>query len=244
MTLPTFLVAGAQKCGTSSLAGLLRRHPQIFMAQPKELHYFDHKIGRGLDWYAEQFTPGPDQVQVGEATPVYLYDPVLRKRIMETLPDASIIVILREPVRRAYSQYWHSSRLGYEKAPTFEEALDLEAVRAKSDLRSDRIRHAYVDRGRFIDQLLDLESGFGRDQLHVLLLEDLIEDRVTTLARAFDFLKISTEPAAKIKQQWKAKYTLPPINPETRVRLLDEFRPYNERLAAWLGRDLSAWDTA
>ena len=97
MPLPTLVIAGAQKCGTSTLHGLLRDHPQVFMSRPKEVHFFDRHWTRGLDWYSSQFTPARAHVHAGESTPLYTYDAEARQRMVETLPRASIIVVLRDP---------------------------------------------------------------------------------------------------------------------------------------------------
>src|SRR6476646_8031988 len=125
MPLPTMLVAGVQKCGTGTIRTALGLHPQIMMTRIKELHFFDRRFDRGVDWYEDQFDPGPQHKHFGEATPDYIYDPAARQRMAETLPEAKFIVMLRDPVERAYSQYWLIKRKGWEDK-TFEEALDLE----------------------------------------------------------------------------------------------------------------------
>ncbi len=255
MSLPTLVIAGAQKCGTSTLHRLLRSHPQVFMSVPKELHYFDRYWRRGLDWYSSQFTPGPEHLHAGESTPVYLYRPAARRRMMTSLPDAKIVVALRDPVKRAYSHYWHSKRLEVDAAVSFEQALELEASRVAEKIKKNRSRYSYLDRGHYIDQLLDLGQVYGPEQLHIILLEDLIADRVGCLERLFAFLDISTGPASTLKQQWKNRYRVrndgsddakaaayPPMAPETRKRLVEHYRPYNDRLATWSGLDLSEWN--
>ncbi len=253
MSLPTFVIVGAQKCGTSTLHRMLRDHPQVFMSRPKELHFFDRHWDRGLGWYAEQFTPGPRQVHAGESTPIYLYDTTSRQRLIDSLPEARMVAILRDPAKRAYSHYWHSRRLGRDQVPTFEEAIDLEASRLASDDKDGRARHSYVDRGHYLEQLRVFEAAYGRNRLHVLLLEDLTEQRVRSLEDLFTFLDIAVEPAATIQPRWANPYRLnlgktkpepasyPPLSPDTHHRLAEHFRPHNEALAAWLGRDLSHW---
>jgi len=256
MSLPTLVIAGAQKCGTSTLTLLLRKHPQVFMSMPRELHFFDRRWRRGLEWYSSHFDPTPEHVHAGESTPLYLYIPLARERMMATLPDAKIVVALRDPAKRAYSHYWHSKRLDHEAAPSFEAALELEASRVASNVKRGRARFTYLDRGHYIDQILDLEQTYGPDQLQVVLLDDLIADRGAVLARLFTFLDISTEPAQTIPAQWKNRYRIrgdqseqaavvayPPMTPGTRAMLVEHYGPYNDRLAGWLGRDLSEWNT-
>ena len=254
MPLPTLVIAGAQKCGTSSLSATLRQHPEIFMSKPKELHFFDRRFKKGLGHYASHFVDGADHPHRGEATPVYMYDPEARRRMAETLPDAKIVVILRDPVQRAYSHFWHERRLGREDMTTFEEALAVEAERRVNGTRLDRMKYSYVDRGRYLDQILSLAEGHGRDNVHVMLLEDLTQERLPTLRELLTFLDVDPAPAESVPERWTNRYRVatddgkmqalayPPIAPETRERLVEEFREPNDRLAAWLGRDLSAWN--
>lgn len=253
MPLPTFVIAGAQKCGTSSLSATLRQHPQFFMSKPKELHFFDRHFSRGLAWYEDQFAPGPGQSQWGEATPAYIYDAEARSRLAETLPGTKVVVILRDPAKRAYSHYWHSHRLGHEDQP-FEEALELEPKRLAEGARATRAQFSYSDRGHYVDQLEDLAAAHGRELVHVMLLEDLIADRTTTLQGLLHFLDADVEPLEAIEEIHTNKYrvrneksgkvqpvTYPPMNPATRERLKGQFAGSTQRLADWLGRDLSVW---
>lgn len=254
MPLPTFVIAGAQKCGTSTLVATLRRHPQVHMAKPKELHFFDRKRDEGLEWYAEQFTPKGKQIAWGEASPTYVYEDVARQAMCDGLPDAQFVVILRDPAKRAYSHFWHSQRLDFETVETFEEALDLEPERMASPERRDRMRFSYLDRGHYIEQIEDLVARHDRDKVHVMLLDDLGNDRVPTLEKLMNFIGVDPAYASSIKEQHTNKYRVgergnqkvvsyPPMPPETRARLVEHFRPWNDRLGEWLGRDLSAWNT-
>ncbi len=253
MPLPTFVIAGAQKCGTSSLGATLRRHPQAYVAPGKELHFFNRDHGQGLDAYAERFTPAPHHRAWGEATPAYIYDADARRRMCEALPEARIVVILRDPVQRAYSHYWHSRRIKVERLDTFEAALDAEPARL-TGTPGARMHGSYVDRGHYIDQLESLTAQHDPGLVHVMLFDDLKGDRTAALRGLFGFLGIDEEPADSIEEQWKNRYRVrtdggkpvptsyPPLDPETRARLVEHFGPSNARLATWLGRDLSAWD--
>lgn len=261
MPLPTFLIAGAQRCGTSTLAAYLRRHPRIFMARPKELHFFDGHFDRGPSWYSAQFNPKPRHVHLGEATPIYAFDAEARERMAEVVPDARIILIFRDPAKRAYSHYWHAVRDRNETISTFTEAVDLESARLASGKREDLVHHSYVARGHFIDQVEAIEALYGREQMHVMLFDDLVADRERSLRQIFGFLGLPRAPAAKIHEVWaghrrasgdvitdeqliKKRRTAPypPLDAEMRARLVEHFRPYNDRLGAWMGRDLSSWN--
>lgn len=266
MPLPTFVIVGAQKCGTSSLHRLLRQHPQVHMSRTKELHFFDRHFDRGLDWYAEQFTPGRRHQHSGETTPSYMYKEGARKRLIATLPDARIVMILRNPADRAYSHYWHDvRRLEQERRSqpvpdTFEAALAQERPELLPELAGGDVEGggtgrplSYVGRGEYLDQVEPLEAAYGRDRLHVMLLEDLLADRTAALRGLFRFLGVDEEPAESVREVHANRYRRPdesgqvkaaeyqPMRPETRAVLVEHFTPHNERLGAWLGRDLSHW---
>ncbi|MEX2132610.1 MAG: sulfotransferase domain-containing protein, partial [Acidimicrobiia bacterium] len=145
--LPTFLIAGAMRCGTTSLNAYLREHDEITVGQPKEVHFFDQNYERGIDWYLQHF-PGSDTAKaIGEATPAYLYFPEVAERIATTLPDVKILLLLRDPVDRAHSHYWHNRSVGREKLEFAEaiaawrEFLD----KHPTDKNWSRVQQAIVD---------------------------------------------------------------------------------------------------
>ncbi|MEO8330056.1 MAG: sulfotransferase, partial [Candidatus Nanopelagicales bacterium] len=103
MILPSVIIAGAQKSGTTTLRGMMAQHPDVFMSTPKELHYFDSYYDRGIEWYSSCFAAGASFMHRGESTPFYMYNPTARKRMLTTLPELKVICILRNPIDRAYS---------------------------------------------------------------------------------------------------------------------------------------------
>src|SRR4051812_42429120 len=105
---PDFLIVGAAKAGTTSLAAYLAEHPDVFMARRKELHFFgrEKEYRRGWEWYCSHFEGAGDARAVGEATPDYMWRERAVERIAQDLPKARIIATLRHPVDRAYSHYW------------------------------------------------------------------------------------------------------------------------------------------
>ena len=112
MKNPDFLILGAQRCGTSSLHHWLSQHPDIWLPDEKELHFFDLNWHAGPSWYRGMFTD--DGRVVGEATPIYLFYPNVDDWVHEVAPDCKFIVLLRDPVDRAYSHYHHALRTGVE----------------------------------------------------------------------------------------------------------------------------------
>jgi Sulfotransferase domain len=270
MTLPNFLIVGAMKCGTTTLHGVLGQHPQVFLPSHKELHFFGHRYAKGVDWYAAQFTPSPWQTAVGEATPIYMFEPVQRLRMVTLLPDIKIVAIVRDPVARAYSHYWYNRARALESALTFEGAVELEQS-GQPPKAHDHRKRTYLARGHYIDQLLPLEESYGRDRLHVMLMEDLLGNTEECLRSLLEFLEVDASMAPRLSlphdnsfgkrrpkglkraepgpasDALRAAYEAlpegryPSIDEETRSTLGDLFSLSNDRLGQWLGRDLSHW---
>ena len=103
VTLPDFLGVGTQKGGTTYLYELLKRHPQVFLAKPKEQHFFSLHWQRGADWYRRQFASSEESQICGEITPYYLFHPEARAN-QSLVPNVKLIVLLRDPVERALSR--------------------------------------------------------------------------------------------------------------------------------------------
>ena len=131
--LPSFIIIGAQRCGTTSLYDYLSHHPQIIPSPVKELFYFDDYYTRPIEWYKSFFPTKKEQeklerdlvasVITGEASPSYFFHPYAAKRIKETLPQIKLILVLRDPIERAYSHYTHIKRVNREPL-SFEEAIE------------------------------------------------------------------------------------------------------------------------
>jgi sulfotransferase family protein len=187
--LPTFLIIGAMRSGTSTLARTVAQHPQVFLPRGKEVHFFDHHFDRGVDWYRTWFQGAGSVPAVGEATPTYLYNDKARHRMAEILPDSRLIAILRNPVDRAYSHYWHNCRRGREPL-SFQEALAVEQRRLAEAPQARRGRYAYMDRGRYLRQLLAVVDLYPRGALLVLILEEFSRDPVKGLREVWRFLGV------------------------------------------------------
>ena len=175
--LPTFLIVGAQKSGTTSLVHYLAAHPQVY-ARIDEVHFFDRNYERGLDWYSSQFE---DAVVVGESSPEYMFRPEVPPRVAADLPGVKLVAILRDPVDRAYSHYWHNRTRGHEPL-SFEAALDAEADREPD-------RYGYVARGRYHEQLERFSAP-----VHIVVAERMWRDGAAAMAPLHEYLGL-TEPA-------------------------------------------------
>jgi hypothetical protein len=164
--VPDLVVIGAPKAGTTSLARWLSTHPQVRMSATKELSFFDEHFERGIHWYSSQLPASEPGVVVGEATPTYLGDPLAPARVAMTIPEAKFVAVLREPVSRAWSNYWFFCQLGVERR-SWEAAL-----RAEQEGADDRT--GYLRRGHYAQQLARWDDAVGADRVLVLLFDDLL----------------------------------------------------------------------
>jgi sulfotransferase family protein len=187
--LPTFIVVGAQRAGTTYLAQLLSSHPDVYMA-PGETHYFTRagadRTQAELREYSAFFEGAGDQAAVGEKTPSYLYFPWVPEMIARHLPGVKLIVLLRDPIKRAYSHYWRTVRVGREPL-SFRRALAAEPERLTQS-HMHRVQYSYQDRGRYVPQLRRYLNVFPRAQLHLEVTEDMHADPRATLSRVTAFL--------------------------------------------------------
>jgi Sulfotransferase domain len=178
---PTFLIIGAPKCGTTSLAYWLMDHPEVHMPPEKELYFFDAEFERGPDWYRARLN-GTGSRAVGEATPAYLATAEAPERIASFVPQTRLIALLRDPVDRAYSHYQHWAQEKQEHR-NFAEVVEFELSRPPIDEArvwdpNQPEPYSYLAFGRYHRQLQRYLRHFSREQLLVLLLEDLRDDPV------------------------------------------------------------------
>ena len=255
--LPGFLLVGAQRCGTTSLSRTLDEHPAVFSAVlHEEVHFFDVSYRRGMSWYRSHFpllavarrsgrAVGVTPVSF-ESSPYYMFHPLAAERIARDLPGVRLLVLLRDPVERAYSGHAHEVAHGFESEP-FEAALELEPARL--DGQAERIvadpgyfsyshqHHSYMARGQYVDQLERLERHFGRDRLHVVDSGDFFTDPEATYDGVLAFLGLPNRGHPAFKRRNARPRS--PLPNSVRSALDDHYRPYDERLAAWLGYEPS-----
>lgn len=236
--LPDFVIIGAQKSGTSSLYYYLSQHPDLEMSAEKEIHYYNYYAdhGRGLGWY-KSFFPlklGSAGRRTGEASPNYLYLERAAERLKNDVPGVKLIVLLRNPVDRAYSEYnMHVRQHDAENLPSFEQAI------ANPDLAAE-VSRVYLLRGRYADHIRSWLKHFDRDRFLFVKSEDLFANPRPVLGQVYRFLGLNEVYPPNLKAQEVGTYS--ELSPQTRASLNEYFRQPNEDLVELLGERFR-WDT-
>jgi hypothetical protein len=261
--LPDFLIIGTQRGGTTSLFHYLQIHPCINPAVNKDLHFFDRKYSKGLAWYRGHFPTAIEKYYsqrlhgrtflTGEASPSYLFYPHAPRRVAKALPQVKLIVMLRNPVSRAYSQYNHAVELGHETL-TFEEAIQSEEERVAREQKkiledeyyySEDYKHrSYLTKGIYVDQLQSWMGLFPEGQFLILKSEEFYARPAAVFKRVLTFLGVpgtELEMEQKEYKNYNNNVYSAKMEPEMRKRLVEYFRPHNARLYDFLGIDFD-WE--
>ncbi len=239
-----FVIGGTQKGGTSALDSFLRQHPQICLPETrKELHFFDREeySDEKPDYqtYHAQFRPEPGHKVTGEATPMYMYWDAAPARIWRYNKEMKWILVLRQPVERAFSAWNMETKRGAETLP-FAEAIEQEAARCREALPWQHRVYSYLDRGFYAHQVRRIFRMFGWDRCLVLLNEDLRTNHRATLGKTFEFLGVdpSFVPAAADVFRHEYEETL---DPALSAKLGETFYFDIKELERLLSRDLAQW---
>ena len=253
-SLPDFMIIGTARSGTTSLYYDICQHPCVLPAAYDELGYFDSNFHLGLNWYRSLFptlfskwlVKQKKQFAItGEDTPFYIWDPIVAKRILKNLPKIKLIVLLRNPVDRAYSNYHLGVRSGTENL-SFEDAIKLEIKRleeineeSKSSIEKYAIRRSYLAKGFYADQLKIWFEIFNSNQLLIISTEDLKSNPQKVINKIYNFLEIPDNHKLIPEKQKKAVY--PEMKKETREFLIDFYKKNNTELFSLIGQKFD-WD--
>lgn len=201
---PNLFIVGAPRCGTTSMYTYLKQHPDIFMSSDKEIHYFgqEYKRNSGMTAkdYAAHFSDRKDEKYAGEASVMYLFSKSAANELKVYNPSARIIILLRDPVAFLHSYHSQLLGIGYEDITEFEEALEAESDRRHGKrlpwlLRKYGIQDMlyYYDMAAFTDQVQRYFDAFGRESVHVILLDDLKADPARVYRETLNFLGVDTD---------------------------------------------------
>ena len=170
--LPNFICVGAQKCGTTTLYNVLDKHNEVYMPAKKELHFFDHTEMEPIEKLRDHFRHSKLEQVRGEVTPYYMFHESGMKNIHSVVPNAKIIILLRDPIERAISHYWHAVSKGFETLDPIQ-ALKQENSRLNTGIRAYHQRNSYTTRSKYMHQIKRVNQYFRRDQILILKSEDL-----------------------------------------------------------------------
>ncbi len=184
-----FLLIGAQKAGTTALYRYLYEHPQVNTSNQKELHFFDYKHQGDYTLLHSHFVQQATELIRGECTPIYLYWKDSIKNIYQYNPNIKLIIILRNPINRAYS-HWNMEYQRNAKPLSFSNAIRIEKHRLEKSLNSQHRVYSYIDRGMYYKQLQDVLNFFPIHQLLILKFEQFRDEQEKYLKKVFDFLEV------------------------------------------------------
>jgi len=257
-TTPDFLIIGAAKCGTSSLYDYLMQHPCVGKSLTKQIHFFDRYPDRGLSWYKVCFPFKWQKFYVekilrkhfstGESTPHYMTHPLAAKRAYDMLPNAKIIVMLRNPIDRAYSHY--QMLFDYkQEVLSFEEAIEIEKERIAGeyekmlqnvDNTGKNFPHrAYLTSGKYAKQIEEWQKYYPKEQFFIIKSEDFNNNPSKIYNQVLKFLELPPHDLKIYEKIRKRNYQK--MNPDTRKKLVDYFKPLNQRLYKLLEMEFD-WD--
>ncbi len=253
-SLPDFIIIGTVRSGTTSLYYNICQHPCVLPAAYDELGFFDSNYHLGLNWYRSLFPTFFSKWIVrlnkkygitGEDTPFYIWNPIVAKRILKILPNVKLIVLFRNPVDRAYSNYHLGIRAGSENL-SFEDAIQVELnrlnnteIESENELEKYTTPRSYITKGFYADQLKIWLELFNPEQLIIVSTENLEANPQEILDKIYDFLKIPKNHKLIPEKQKIASY--PKMKSETRKFLVDFYKKYNAELFSMIGREFD-WD--
>lgn len=309
-----FIIVGERRSGTSTLAKWIEIHPEIYLHPTMDEAYFlDDSLRGRMDWMDGQIDPSlwgkqkdkqdyldlfknktEQQVCFGEKSADYFFwDPCL-ERIKSNFPDVKILLTFRHPVKRAWSHYWNEVGKGREKL-TFDQAVEQEAERANNSDYA-KLHLSYVERGKYVVQLKRWMEAFGKDNIHIIVLEDLIAEPLSTIQGVYQFLDVDPNKGLeRLGKRYNSNWTTIPkkfwtkneilirtenkynefvkklarkvqsdpvkerklslklqkvtrktqdaftMNPLTKNKLAEVFKPYNQELAELIDNKLEGW---
>ncbi|MEN8239454.1 MAG: sulfotransferase domain-containing protein [Actinomycetota bacterium] len=240
---PKFLIIGGIRCGTTSLIRYLGQHPCVRIPATKEVHYFDWNFHRGRNWYRSWFPldleRGNSDVIAGESSPAYLMDPHVPERVAETMPDARIILLVRDPVERAHSHFRLRRSRGFEPRESFSEALADEPRRMKAAMapgkRSGVLLDSYFHQGEYVVGLERWLAHFDQDQILIIQSERFFADPAASHGEVLEFLDLAPHDVG----QYDVHNAAPAANidPDLRSILSRRYGEANARFYEMIGQD-------
>ena len=245
-SIPSFLIIGVQKGGTTSLYEYLQQHPQVRSALTKEVHFFDLNFAKGWEWYLEQLGQPLDGdaelvQRTGEASPYYVFHPLVPERVFRRAPNIKLILLLRDPVARSLSHYHHECRWQFESLP-LEDALEQEEQRLSQELNhfardphyeSYAYQHySYIKRSLYLEQIRAWARYFSPSQILIIQSEFFCKKPSLTLNCVSQFLELDKFDFSPQVRHNAGHYPQAPSG--VKQRLAQIFSEPNRELLAYL----------
>tara|TARA_B100000029_G_scaffold167749_1_gene163910 strand:- start:1906 stop:2805 length:900 start_codon:yes stop_codon:yes gene_type:complete len=254
-SFPHFIIIGVGRAGTTALYSYLIQHPSIIgtvsdnKKSASDVHFFEFMTSNSTTWYKSHFPILSRKQITGEFTSTYFYHPDVPKRINQLLPKIKLIVILRNPIDKAYSTYYQQFRYG-EISTTFEDSINAELKRIKiienePNLHSKNpnfqnfVSQNILRHGIYVDYFEKWFEQFNREQILILNADEMKKNTRKILKDVFTFLNIEDHPIEDLSRVSARKY--PPISESTRTKLVEFYKPHNEKLNKLLQTNFE-WD--
>lgn len=255
--MPDYCIIGFPKCGTTSLHEYLNKHPDVYLPIGKEIDFFDRLYSRGQNWYKAAFPLTLKKFYIqkmkkrifltGEATPRYIYHPYALERIKKLKPNMKLIILIRNPVDRAFSHYKMNKNNDYEYLD-FENALDEEKERIKG--RYEKMQkdqkyyswnydlYAYIELGQYYEKIKKCFELFDQKQVMIIQSEEFQKNTSDIYKQVLKFLELPKHELSEYKFFKKKNYEGEKMSLEIRKRLEQYFKPYNEKLSKLIEQDI------
>ncbi|PSB52633.1 sulfotransferase [filamentous cyanobacterium Phorm 6] len=234
---PNFIIIGSQRCGTTSLYTYLAQHPQILTPIKKEMDFCSWHFDRGIDWYLAHFPlmPEGEEFVTGEASPSYFDCREAPERLYSACPEAKLIVLLRNPVDRAISQFYRLRELNWE-GRSLDRAIkdEIERLNQNPEYIIGEEPGNYLARGRYIEFIKNWLAFFPKQKLLILKSEDFYANAAATVQQVLEFLNLPEYQLSEYQNANPGSYLR--VNESVRCCLSDYFKPYNQELEEYLGR--------
>ena len=242
---PNFIIIGTIKGGTSSLYNYICNHPQVLPAIQKEVHFFDTHFNKGIDWYLAHFPeiPTNKNLLTGEASPNYMYFKQAAKRLFNYFPNTKLILVLRNPIDRVVSHYYMEKRHG-QHGRSLEEVIAKEKTilkkmenNPKANAKLLEPARGYLSFSLYVYFLKKWIKFFPKERFLILQSEEMYERPEATMKQVFEFLELPDYQINEYRKYCPGSYS--PIDKNTRETLSELFRPHNQRLENYLGRQFN-----
>lgn len=257
MTIPHFVIAGGQKCGTTAAARNLSLHPKVKVfqgitkaGQKNEIEFFNQHWDKGVDWYESHFHAADADAVQGEKTAELLHRTVCHERMALINPDFKLIIVLRCPVERAYSQWRMAALHKGDEPDDFDSAVERDLRIIEDANYRERFygccdsgvscwREGYLVKGMYAEQLESLYKWFPKHHILVTFAERIRSNMAEGYGHMFEFLGV--DPLrAEFAEHFIGKPG-PPMSPRTRSLLLELYEAPNQHLCSLLGQDIPEW---